>query len=208
MADEFFNIASFRDALASGAKPNLFRCSINPSDELSTVDGLTTIFSSDDGIFPFLCRSAAVPAYTLGVIEVPFRGRRIKIPGDRTYADWTVTVINDEDQTMRKAFSNWMNYINALNGEEALRSDSGDYRCTIKIEHLRADGSTSRVYELYDAFPTDLGAIDLSYDTVDAIQEFTVTFQYHHMEAGGVSEAGTNATDPDINATDSETTTP
>jgi hypothetical protein len=201
MADEFFNIASFRDALASGAKPNLFRCSINPSDELaSNVDGLDVVFASDTGTFPFLCRSAAVPAYTLGVIEVPFRGRRIKVPGDRTYADWTVTVINDEGQQIRKAFSNWMNYINAFNGEEALRSESGDYRCTIRIEHLRADGSISRVYELYDAFPTDLGAIDLNYDTVDAIQEFTVSFQYHHMEAGGVSEAGTDAGDPDTTA--------
>jgi hypothetical protein len=68
---------------------------------------------------------------TLGVIEVPFRGRRIKVPGDRTFADWTVTVINDEDQAMRKAFSNWMNYINAVNGEDVLREDTGDYRCTI-----------------------------------------------------------------------------
>lgn len=199
MADEFFNISSFREALASGAKPNLFRCVINPSDELSTNladEGLNVVFSATDGTFPFLCRSAAIPAMTLGVIEVPFRGRRIKVPGDRTFADWTVTVINDEDQAMRRAFSNWMNYINAVDGEEALRANSGDYRCTIRIEHLRADGTTSRVYELYDAFPTDLGAIDLSYDTVDAIQEFTVSFQYHFMQAGATSEAGTDADDP------------
>ena len=200
MANEFFNIASFREALSSGAKPNLFRCVINPSDELSSNlsgEGLDVVFSATDGTFPFLCRSAAVPAMTLGVIEVPFRGRRIKVPGDRTFADWTVTVINDEGQVMRKAFSNWMNYINSFNGEDVLREDTGDYRCTITIEHLRADGTVSRVYDLYDAFPTDVGAIDLNYDTTDVIQDFTVTFQYHYMDTGNTTDVGSDASIPD-----------
>ena len=86
---------------------------------------------------------------------------------------------------------------NYLDGEEDLRSSSGDtYRSTITIEQLRPDGTTARTYELYDAFPTDVSAIDLSYDTTDAVQEFTVTFQYHYLDVGGTSEAGTDATTP------------
>ena len=196
MANEFFSVSKFREQLNGGSKSNLFRCEIYPSSDVLALDGVTETVGQD-GTFPFLCRSAAIPSYTLGVIEVPFRGRRIKVPGDRTFADWTVTVINDEDQKMRKAFKNWMNYMNSVNGEEAIRSNTGDYRCTIRINHLRADGTISRVYDIYDAFPTDIGAIDLNYDTTDVIQDFTVTFQYHYMEAGETSESKRDAPIPD-----------
>lgn len=194
-AQEFFSVSKFREQLNGGSKANLFRCELSPSTDVLSLDGVSEALGSE-GTFPFLCRSAAIPSFTLGIIEVPFRGRRIKIPGDRTYADWTVTVINDEGQKMRKAFSNWMGYINSFNGEDVLREDTGDYRCTIRISHLRADGTISRVYDLYDAFPTDMGAIDLNYDTTDVIQDFTVTFQYHFMESGSTTDTG-DASDPE-----------
>ena len=200
MAEEFFSVSKFREQLNGGAKSNLFRCEIFPSSDVLALDGLPETLGPD-GTFSFLCRSAAIPSYTLGVIEVPFRGRRIKVPGDRTFADWTVTVINDEGQKMRKAFKNWMNYINAFDGEEVIRANNGNYRCTIRINHLRADGTISRVYDLYDAFPTDIGAIDLNYDTTDVIQDFTATFQYHFMEAGTTSEAGSDAPLPERSLT-------
>lgn len=200
MAEEFFSVSKFREQLNGGAKSNLFRCEIFPSTDVLALDGLKDTLGPE-GTFSFLCRSAAIPSFTLGVIEVPFRGRRIKVPGDRTFADWTVTVINDEEQKMRKAFKNWMNYINAFSGEEVIREDTGDYRCTIRINHLRADGTISRVYDLYDAFPTDIGAIDLNYDTTDVIQDFTATFQYHFMEAGETSKAGADASIPERSVT-------
>jgi hypothetical protein len=192
MANEFFNINAFRDNLNSGSKANLFQCEIKAlpsgvSDPENLIGG---------GRFSFLCRSAAVPAYSLGIIEVPFRGRRIKIPGDRTYAEWTVTVLNDEKQGMRKVFDNWLAFINNPDGEEAIRNNNDEYRCTVVINHLRSDGTKSRVYNLIDAFPTDVSPIDLSYDTTDAIQEFTVTFQYHYLDAGSTSEAGSDASEP------------
>jgi len=192
MANEFFNINAFRESLNSGSKANLFRCEI--SGLPAGVDDPENIFG--DGRFSFLCRSAAIPAYSLGIIEVPFRGRRIKVPGDRVYTEWTVTVINDEDQGIRKAFDNWLAFINNPDGEEAIRETNEDYRCTIVINHLKADGTLSRVYNLYDAFPTDVSAIDLSYDTTDAIQEFTVTFQYHYLDAGDTAQDGSDASDP------------
>jgi hypothetical protein len=189
--DEFFSISKFRETLGTGARANLFRCSITAPTGLGDTAG---IFGADNK-FSFLCRSAAIPAMSVGVIEVPFRGRRIKVPGDRTFTDWTVTVINDEKQDMRKIMDNWMKFIVNPDGELALRASTDDYRSTIKINHFRGDGTTSRIYALFNAFPTDVSAIDLSYDTTDAIQEFTVTFQYTHMDMGGTSESG-NATGP------------
>jgi len=192
MAKEFFNINQFRENLNSGSKANLFQCEINGlPDGVRDPENLI-----GGGRFTFLCRSAAIPAYSLGIIEVPFRGRRVKIPGDRTYAEWAVTVLNDEKQGMRKVFDNWLAFVNNPDGEEAIRETDEEYRCTIVINHLRPDGTKSRVYNLVDAFPTDVSPIDLSYDTTDAIQEFVVTFQYHYLDEGGTSNVGTDASLP------------
>ena len=180
MADFSFNVSEFRNALQGGARPNLFEISLTPPDGVTDPGG---IFDAD-GDFKFLCRSGAIPSFSLGIIEVPFRGRRIKLPGDRTFADWTVTVINDVGGNMRAVFDNWMAFINNPDGEDALRTSQDDYRCTVRIAHLDGGGEATRVYELRDAFPTDIGAIDLSYDNTDVIQEFTVTFQYHYFEVG------------------------
>jgi hypothetical protein len=151
--------------------------------------------------FSVLCKSGAIPAFTLGVIEVPFRGRRIKIPGDRTYGDWTATFVNDDSQNIRKSFDNWLNSIVNVDGEQALRDGTETYRSTITINQLRPDGTIARIYQLYDAFPTDVSAIDLSYDTTDAIQEFTVTFQYHYLDVGSTSAAGVDASNPGATTT-------
>ena len=152
-----------------------------------------------------LCKSGAIPAFTLGIIEVPFRGRRIKIPGDRTYGDWTATFVNDDQQNLRKSFDKWMNTIVDVNGENALRTGVSTYRCRISINQLRPDGKISRTYDLYDAFPTDVSAIDLSYDTTDAVQEFTVTFQYHYLDVGNTSTtAGGDASAPPLRSAGSK----
>ena len=189
MANEFFNINKFREKLGGGSKANLFRMDIIPE---FTVPG-----GFDQKVTSILCKSGAIPAFTLGIIEVPFRGRRIKIPGDRTYGDWTATFVNDDEQNLRKSFDKWMNSIVDVNGEEALRTGVGSYRCRISINQLRPDGNMSRIYDLYDAFPTDVSAIDLSYDTTDAVQEFTVTFQYHYLDVGDTSSTtGGNAPIP------------
>lgn len=198
MANEFFNINSFRSQLNSGARPNLFQVSLTAPADIDDPENLLGASNK----FSFMCRSAAIPAYSVGVIEVPFRGRRIKVPGDRTFAEWTVTIINDDKQGLRKVFDNWLKYINNPNGEEAIReaglqtTNEVDYRTSVNIEHYRSDGSVSRKYILHDAFPTDVSAIDLSYDTTDAIQEFTVTFQYHYLDVGDTSEAGADASAP------------
>ena len=187
--DSFFNVSAFRKALQSGAKPNLFKMSLT----IPTGRGI-----DDDSFlgtnFNALCKSGAIPGFTVGVIEVPFRGRRIKVPGDRTYAEWTATIVNDQNQNMRKAFDRWLKSINNPDGTVDPRTSANDdYRTTITIQHLKTNGGISRQYTLEDAFPTDVSAIDLSYDTTDTIQEFTVTFQYHYVTAGDTVDAGADA---------------
>ena len=180
----FASIQQLKTALAGrGARANLFEINI-AFPTLTSVDAslASTKFTEDTKI---LCKAAAVPGFTVGTIEVPFRaGRRIKIPGDRTFADWTVTIINDEDQTLRRAFNAWVNLISKGNYDSQSKSTISEYYQDITCTHLRGDNTTSRKYELNDAFPTDVSAIDLSFDSTDTLSEFTVNFQYHYLKAG------------------------
>lgn len=191
----FATISTLKTQLNKGARANLFEIELTfPTAVISAAGGSATAFSTNMAL---LCKSAAVPGFTIGVIEVPFRaGRRIKIAGDRTFADWTVTIINDENHTMRNAFNAWVNYVSTANYDSASKSTATDYYSTIKIKHLKADGSVSRQYQLTDAYPTDVGALDLSFDSTDALSEFTVNFQYHYLQAGNKDE--TFAVDADM----------
>lgn len=174
-------ISELSTALKAGARPNFFTVEISlPSFVTNTVQSNLNL----------LCKSAAIPGMTLGVIEVPFRGgRRIKIPGDRTFGDWTVTFISDSAHEIRGTFLEWHNNISKFNFDNATlrpgsRVEQYDYAVDIIINHLKQDGTIARKYKLFEAFPSDIGTIDLSYDSTDTISEFTVTFQYHHMTFG------------------------
>jgi len=181
----FFDISQFRAALNAGAKPNLFEINLKLPTGIPNGVGSAGQNANFNTTFRVLCKSAAIPALSVGVIEVPYRGRRIKLPGDRTYGDWTITVVNDNQQSMRKAFDRWLKYINDPDATANIRSTQDiDYKVSIDIAHLKTNGLASRRYQLVDAFPTDVSAIDLSYDTTDAIQEFTVTFRDNHVLFG------------------------
>lgn len=167
-----FSISTFNTALAGGIRPNQF------SIEIATPPTGVTLTN-----FPILCKAAAVPGMTIGLIEVPFRGRRVKFPGDRTFAEWTVTVINQKDQAIRTGFENWSNFTAARDFTTAAISakTSSNYKVNVDIKQLKDDNSVIRTYQLRDAFVVDVGAIELSYDTTDSIEEFTVTFQYSYF---------------------------
>ena len=143
----------------------------------------------------FLVKSANLPASNVSPIEVPFRGRTLKIAGDRSFESWTVTVINDADFAIRSAFERWMNTINRVSDNTGL-TNPADYQADAYVYQLDRDGSTLRSYRFYDTFPSQVGPIELSYDA-QGIQEFTVELQVQYWEA--VKGSGPNAGGEDIN---------
>ena len=184
----FASIQQLKTALSGrGARANLFEIEIGFPTAIAASD------LPSDAVLKtkVLCKAAAVPGFTIGTIEVPFRaGRRIKIPGDRTFADWTVTIINDENQTLRRAFNAWVNLISKGNYDSQTKSSTtAEYYKPIICRHLKADNTVSRQYKLSDAFPTDVSAIDLSFDSTDTLSEFTVNFQYHYLQAGNATDS-------------------
>jgi len=150
--------------------------------------------TEDQNLTNILCKSAALPGSNLGVIEVPFRGRTVKIAGDRTFDTWTATFFNDKDFKLRAFFEQWANNINTHEGNTAplfVPNNSEGYMANLKVDQLEKDaseeGSVLRTYTLHHCFPTNVSQIDLAYDSNDQIEEFTVEWQYSYFTA----EAGT-----------------
>jgi len=169
-------ITGFKSKLAGGGtRPNLFEVEIAFPEQLA-IDNDVKEKSR------FLVKAAALPASNITPVEVNFRGRILKIAGERTFDTWTVTVINDLDFGIRSAFEKWMNLINKM--EDATGTvNPADYQPDAYVHQLDRDGSTLRTYKFHDVFPTNISQIDLSYETTDTIEEFTVELQVQWWEA-------------------------
>ena len=131
----------------------------------------------------FLCKGAALPGQTIAEVPVPFRGRNLYIAGDREFDTWDTTIINDTDFEIRNEVEAWMNSINDLELNTGL-NNVDDYTADLIVEQLGRDNRTLKTYVLRNCQPTVMSPIDLSYDTVNAIEEFTVTWRYTHFSTG------------------------
>ena len=182
-------ISNFKSKLTGGgARANLFEVVLTFPD---TAQPDSAVLDKAR----FLVKGANLPASNVAQIEVPFRGRVLKIAGDRTFDSWTVTVINDTDFAIRSAFEKWQNTINRLSDNTGL-TNPADYQADAYVYQLDRDGSTLRSYRFYDTFPTQVGPIELSYDAT-GIQEFTVELQVQYWEA--IKGTGVNAGGEDVN---------
>ena len=182
-------ISNFKSKLTGGgARANLFEVVLTfPDTSKPDSDVLDKA--------RFMVKGANMPASNVAQIEVPFRGRVLKIAGDRTFDSWTVTVINDTDFAIRSAFERWMNTINRLSDNTGL-TNPADYQADAYVYQLDRDGSTLRSYRFFDTFPTQVGPIELSYDA-QGVQEFTVELQVQYWEA--IKGSGPNAGGENVN---------
>ena len=177
--------------VGGGARPNLFECELYfPSDAIPT----NTSSDELEDKTRFLVKGAQLPESTIATIQVPFRGRNLKIAGDRTFAPWTVTVINDVDFSIRTAFERWMNLINKHEDNSGL-TDPTAYQKDLFVRQLgrsQVSGPTPqsdaalpvlKMYKFHGTFPTNISDIPLSYDSSDTIEEFSVELQVQWVDA-------------------------
>jgi len=177
--------------VGGGARPNLFEV------ELTTLPG---DIAWDAVNFKFMCKAAQLPGQTIASIDVPFRGRTFKVAGDRTIDAWTVTIINDENFAYRNAFESWTELIAKLDTNLGA-TDPSAYMRNAKVYQLGRGSTASsqnntgsanavlKEYEFIDIFPTSVAPIDLSYDSSDTIEEFTVEFQVQSINVTGAGGA-------------------
>lgn len=171
------SIDKFKANLSGGgARPNLFAV------ELTT---LPLSITWDSGLFEFTCKAASMPASNIAAIEVPVRGKTLKIPGDRTFDPWTVTIINTEDFKLRKSFEKWVESIASMN-EGKGSPDPTKYQTDATVYQIgRSDTPVDKndytaAYKFYGIYPSSVSAIDVSYENTDTIEEFTVEFQVQY----------------------------
>jgi len=168
-------IQNLKDVLNTGARSNLFRVT------------LTGLEGTGDDDFIYLCKAAQLPGSTLGIIEVPFSaGRRFKAAGDRTFADWTTTVINDSNHTIREALEDLQKQYGTTDYDsgtsKTLSGGAQTEFSTILVEQLdQTGGPAIYSYTLENCWPQDISTIDLSYDSTDTLEEFTVTWSYDYF---------------------------
>jgi len=195
-------ITAFKSKLAGGgARPNLFEVEIPSFPTAAGSNVWRTGDNQEADLFKFMCKAAQLPASNVSPIEVPFRGRTLKVAGDRTFDTWSVTVINDENFLIRNAFEEWMQGI-SKNSNNTGATDPGSYMTNALVHQLgrgadngiesssnsgAVNGSAItplKTYTFFDIFPTNISAIDLSYDSSDTIEEYTVEFQVQYWEPG------------------------
>ncbi len=180
-------LSDFKSALiGGGARPNLFEVSFgNAPANAGTLDPN----------FIMLCKAANLPASNIANIDVPFRGRIFKVAGDRTFDTWQITVINDTDFAIRTIMENWMQHIAQYKDASGVTNPT-DYMANATVIQLNRNASSmnatssagvanAKEYKFEDIFPTNISAIDLSFDSSDAIEEFTVEFQVNYWYPTG-----------------------
>ena len=193
-----------------GARPNLFEVQIPNLPDAATDSTPKADWGTDiQENFSILCKAANLPASNIASIDVPFRGRTLKVAGDRTIDNWTVTIINDEDFGIRNAMEAWMNGIARLsNNTGATNPDSYMIDAVVHQlgrgysgnKHSKKNSDTSgdtkvtplKSYKFIDIFPVAVSAIDLSYDSSDTIEEFTVEFAVQSFESLSSDQTGVN----------------
>ena len=196
MAIKNRSISNFKAQLKNGGqRPNLFEVQMKaPSGvRLGLQPGISGSDVIKEDTFRFLCKAASLPASNVASIDVPFRGRVLKVAGDRTFESWSITVIND-DFKIRDNFEGWMQSI-AQYGDASGLTNPNDYMTDASVYQLGrndsrhetsgADSTTAKStieakYKFIDIFPTNISAIDLSYENTDTIEEFTVDFSVQY----------------------------
>ena len=170
------DIISFRNRIKEVARPNQFQV------ELGFPEGLTSTVSELAEFGTFLVKGANLPASTVGTVELPYRGRVLKIAGDRTFEPWTVTVINDEGFKLRNAFEEWSDKISKLAENRSFFENATQYQTSATVRQLSRSGGDIKSYKFEGIYPVNISAIDLAWDSNDAAEEYTVEFAVQYWE--------------------------
>ena len=184
-----FNVSDFTSNLINdGARPNLFQVTMATLPAALGGNG-TNSANAPARRLSFMARAAQIPGSSVGVVPMFYFGREIKLAGNRTFADWTITVINDEDFLVRNAMEQWSNGVQNLASTNG-RVNPRDYQVDMTVHQLDRNGASVKIYKFIDAYPTTIGAIALDYEQQNQIETFDVEFQYNFFTSNSTEGNG------------------
>lgn len=175
-----FNVTDFRAALVGdGARPNLFMVTL----AFPAIAGAAG--STAGSKVSFMAKSSQLPGSTVGVVPMYYFGRELKFAGNRSFSDWTLQIVNDEDFTIRNAMETWSNAINShlTNVRNPSALNNFQYTVDATVTQFGKTGNTLKTYNMVGLFPTDIAPIDLDWGSNDSIEEYAVTFSYQYWES-------------------------
>ena len=185
-------LLTFQQAIRGGVRPNLFQVT-----HVWDIPGVVTpsIAEVEEPV-TYMCKSAALPATNVGTVELPFRGRVVKVPGDRTYETWTATFYMDDAFELRSAYEKWIELTNGVDTNTAVADvTTGGILEDITVAQLNKFGGNAteleviREYKLFAGFPVSVSQVSVAYDNNDSYEEFDVEFAYqYHTSTGGNNE--------------------
>ena len=184
-------VLEFQSKIKGAVRPNLFQV----NHDFPSAGGLNV----NKELATFLCKSAALPASTVGTVELPFRGRVIKVPGDRTFESWTATFYMDDAFELRGAYEKWVELTNTVDANTAAGNISDILKDITVTQMDKFGGSATgfkniREYKLISAFPVSVSQVSIAYDNNDSYEEFDVEFAYQYFETGIGSNTMTRVT--------------
>lgn len=192
-----FNINEFvtRGLPLGGARPTLFEVQI----KFPQGNGFSPVSRAGENQLRFVCRASSIPASNIASIDVPYFGRKVKVSGDRTFDDWDVTIMNDEDYVVRRAFEEWHSAINSIVPNLKVATQPGEsaptgYKGIATVNHHGKRGEIIAQYQFVNIFPTTITAMGLDWDSTNQIQTFDVRFAYDYWLPFSASGAGADST--------------
>lgn len=183
-----FDIRQFRTQLAyGGARPTLFEI---------ILQGLPSgVTPSNTSKISYMAKATKIPESTIGIVEVPYFGRTIRVAGNRKFGLWPTVIINDEDFTVRAMLEDWHHKINdRQTNQRSLESSApAVYQRTAQVRQFSQTGQPIRVYNMINAWPAEVRDIDLDWGDVNRIEEFTVVWAFDYWELGNATVPGASA---------------
>lgn len=176
-----FNINEFRSSMVGdGARPNLFEVYLTYPNLLGNQDAADAASK-----VRFMAKAAQLPGSTVGIVPVYYFGREMKFAGNRTFTDWTLQIINDEDFRIRDSLERWMNSVNQHlgNKRDTAAASPVSYTSNAVVLQYGKTGDVLKAYNFVGLFPVDIAPIDLDWGSNDSIEEYSVTFAYQYWEA-------------------------
>jgi len=179
-----FNIDTFRTALGGGVRPNQYLvlftgAGLNFSNPDPGIEGAAQALQNLSNT-PYLVTAASLPGQSINPAVVFYRGREVKLAGDRVFSPWVTTILNDDNMTIRTALEGWMSTMERL-ATKAGKTRLSEYGGTLTVSQLDRNGKIIKNYIMEGAWPSDISEIGVSFDANDQISTFSCTWQYQNF---------------------------
>lgn len=132
---------------------------------------------NDDGTLGILCFACTLPSRGLQTFEIKQRGTPYKVPFSQEYQPVTLSFYAAPELNTRRYFDKWHKDVILTYRSNILR-EYDDFAREVRIKVLDRMGATKYTVAMHEAWPLNIGEVDLNYGTNNTYTTITVTLTY------------------------------